>query len=214
MNRINFIRAAGVSLASLFMRDVLFANRFKGPTMNLPDEVTAILDDQLVSLTGKDESWKYKDLIVELLTQGESIAVAIESPRSSLTAVTLRWKQKGRDNSRILNDHWERTYGDVSWHAPSGSELLPWYFMEHDGRETIGVGVKTGTGSFCFWQIGKEQVNLTMDTRFGGGAVRLGGRRLAATCMRAALSEFLACCRMWPRLRVCCCWAIGCAKTG
>ena len=100
--------------------------------MNLPDEVTAILGDQLVTLTGRGESWTFKDLVVDLLVQGESIAVEIESPRSSLTAVTLCWKQTGRDNSRILNDHWERTYGDVSWHVPSDSELLPWYFMEHD----------------------------------------------------------------------------------
>ncbi|MCX6143532.1 MAG: hypothetical protein NTZ35_09945 [Ignavibacteriales bacterium] len=180
MNRIHFIRAAGVSLASLLMRDVLFANRLKGSIMNLPDEVTAILSDQLVTLTGKGGSWTYKDLIVELLVQGESIAVDIESPRSSLTSVTLRWKQKARDNSRILNDHWERTYGDVLWHVPSEPELLPWYFMEHDGRRTIGVGAKTGTASFCFWQVGKEQVSLTMDTRSGGNAVQLSGRKLRA----------------------------------
>lgn len=180
MNRHNFIRAADVSLASLLLRDVLFANRHKGPIMNLPDEVTAILGDQFVTLTGRGASWTYKDLIVELLVQGESIAVEIESPRSSLTAVTLRWKQKGRGNCRILNDQWERTYGDVSWHVPSESELLPWYFMEHDGRSTIGVGVKTGTASFCFWQVGKEQVSLTMDTRSGGNAVQLGGRKLRA----------------------------------
>jgi alpha-galactosidase len=148
--------------------------------MNLPDEVTAILGNRLVTLTGRGESWTYKDLIVELLVQGESIAVEIESPRSSLTAVMLRWKQKGRDNSRILNDHWERTYGDVSWHVPSESELLPWYFMEHDGRRTTGVGVKTGTASFCFWQVGEEQVSLTMDTRSGGDAVQLSGRKLRA----------------------------------
>jgi len=180
MNRYNFIRAAGVSLASLLMRDVLFANRHKGPIMNLPDEVTAILGDQLVTLTGRGESWTFKDLVVDLLVQGESIAVEIESPRSSLTAVTLCWKQTGRDNSRILNDHWERTYGDVSWHVPSDSELLPWYFMEHDGRSTIGVGVKTGTASFCYWQVGKERVSLTMDTRSGGSAVQLSGRKLLA----------------------------------
>ena len=180
MNRTYFIRAAGVSLASLLMRDVLFADRLKGLLMNLPDEVTAILGDQLVTLTGKGESWTCKDLTVDLLVQGQSIAVEIESPRSSLTSVTLHWKQKGRDDSRVLNDHWERTYGDVSWHVPSESELLPWYFMEYDGHSTFGVGVKTGAASFCFWQVGKEQMSLTMDTRSGGNAVELAGRKLRA----------------------------------
>jgi alpha-galactosidase len=180
MNRSKFIRATGVSLASLLLRDILFANRLKGSIMNLPDEATAVLDDQLVMLTGTGESWTYKDLIVELLIRGDNIAVEIESPRSRLTAVTLRWKQKGRNNSRILNDHWERTYGDVSWHVPSEAEILPWYFLEHDGRSTIGIGVKTGAASFCFWQVGKEQLSLTMDTRSGGSAVQLAGRKLRA----------------------------------
>jgi len=148
--------------------------------MNLPDEVTAILEDQLVTLTGRGGSWTYKDLIVELPVQGGGIAVEIESPRSGLSAVTLRWKRKRCDTSMLLNDHWERTYGDVSWHRASDSELLPWYFMEHDGGNTIGVGVKTGTASFCFWQVGREQVSFTMDTRSGGSAVRLAGRRLRA----------------------------------
>jgi alpha-galactosidase len=157
--------------------------------MSLPDEVTAILNDQLVTLTRKGESWANKDLEVELVVQGESVAVDIECPRAGLSAVTLTWKQKSRENSSILNDHWERTYGDVSWHAPAESELLPWYFLDCDGHSTIGAGVKTGPASFCSWQVGKERVSLTMDTRSGGNAVQLGGRKLRAAEIVTAKSE-------------------------
>jgi alpha-galactosidase len=180
MNRSNFIRVAGVSLASFLMRDFLFANSSKGSIMNLPDEATAILDDQLVTLTGRGESWTYKDLVVTLHAQGEGLAVDIDAPRSGLTAVTLRWKLYQTGKTNLLNDHWERTYGDVSWHTPSESEILPWYFMEHDGGATTCFGVKTGTASFCGWQVGKEKVSLTMDTRSGGSAVHLAGRTLRA----------------------------------
>jgi alpha-galactosidase len=128
-------------------------------------------------------------LSVELLVQGESVAVEVACPQSSLAAVTLRWKQKGRDNSRVLNDHWERTYGDVAWHPPSEPELLPWYFMEHDGVSTIGVGVKSGAASFCYWQVGKEEVSLTMDTRSGGSAVQLADRKLQAAEIVSTKSE-------------------------
>ena len=148
--------------------------------MNLPDEVTAILDEELVPLTGRGESWKYRDLIVELKARVANTIVEIQAPQSSLFSVTLHWKHRGGDAARILNDHWERTYGDVSWHAPAQPEILPWYFMEYDGRSTTGVGVKTGTASFCFWQADKDELRLTLDTRSGGNGVRLGGRKLQA----------------------------------
>jgi len=180
VNRSHFIRTIGISLASLLTRNVLFANGLRGSNMNLPDEVTAVLDDQPVTLTGGGTSWTYKDLSVELVERGPALAVEVRAPRSRLIAVTLRWKQRRREDSRVLNDHWERTYGDVSWHSPSESEQLPWYFMDSDGRRTVGMGVKTGPASFCFWQIGRDRLSLTMDLRSGGGAVALGERKLEA----------------------------------
>ena len=189
MNRSHFIRVAGVSLASILMRDSIFARSFKEPILSLPDEVTAILDDQLVTLRGKEGFWKYRDLVVDLVVRSDSMTVDVEIPRSGLTALTLLWKQQGRDSSKILNDHWERTYGDVSWHAPSESEQLPWYFFDYDGRTTIGVGVKTAAASFCSWEVGKEQLSVTMDTRSGGSAVQLGGRKLRAAEIVTAKSK-------------------------
>ena len=117
MNRYHFIRTIGISLASLLTRNVLFANGLRGSTMNLPDEVTAVLDDRPVTLTGGGESWTYKDLTVQLVERGQALAVEVRAPGSRLTSVTLRWKQRRREDSKVLNDHWERTYGDVSWHA-------------------------------------------------------------------------------------------------
>ena len=188
MNRTVFIRAVGVSLASLFFRDSLFAYKLKGPIMNLPDEVTAIVGDQLVTLSRRGESWSHNDLSVKL-DGGERMTVDIECPGSGLTAVTLKWKQKGREQVKILNDHWERTYGDVSWHEPSETESLPWYFLSFDGQTTIGVGVKASPSTFCSWQVGKEGVSLTMDTRSGGSAVQLGERTLRAAEIVTARSD-------------------------
>ncbi|MEX2117405.1 MAG: hypothetical protein WEB37_11005 [Bacteroidota bacterium] len=148
--------------------------------MNFPDGVIAVLADQRVTLMGKGGSWKYNDLAVALIVQGENIVIEIECPQSSLTSVTLRWRQERGGDSLILNDHWERTCGDVCWHISSESEQLPWYFMEFNGRRTSGVGVKTGTNSFCYWHVGRDWLSLTMDTRSGGVGVQLGGRKLRA----------------------------------
>ncbi len=163
------------------MSESLFAGGQKGHFISFPDEVTAILNDQPVTLGGKStSSWTYNDLKVVLKYDNDSLVVEIEAPQSSVSAVTLHWKKPGNVASSIMNDHWERTYGDVSWHAPAESEILPWYFMENDGTNTNGFGVKTGAAAFCFWQAGDGRLSLSMDTRSGGKGVQCGGRRIQA----------------------------------
>jgi alpha-galactosidase len=163
------------------MHDVLSSNDLKGPSIDAPDDVTAILNNQLFALTRKGEdSWTYNDLTVNLKKRGESTVVEIAAPQSSLSMVTLHWKKAGASASRIMNDHWERTYGDVSWHASAEPEILPWYFMEHDGTGTNGFGVKTGAAALCFWQVGNDHLSLSMDTRSGGNGVHLGERMITA----------------------------------
>lgn len=148
--------------------------------MNVPDEVRAVLAGRSVRLSKNGESWKFNDLTVALRIRNGTIAVEIGAQGSSLASVTLFWKHKKNADALILNDHWERTCGDVSWHRSSETEHLPWYFMMYDGVRTTGIGVKTGACSFCSWQIGREWLSLTMDTRSGGEGVQLGGRKMCA----------------------------------
>lgn len=183
MKRRNFIRTSGISLAALFMSDSIMAlsQTAKSSTIHLPDEVTAIINNQKVSLSGRNQQiWGYQDLLVELKDTGNSLIAEVQAPGMKLSSVTLSWKIPANAGSVVLNDHWERTYGDVSWHKPNETEILPWYFMEHTSSGTNGFGVKTGTGSFCSWQVGKEKLSLTMDTRSGGNGVQLGHRKLNA----------------------------------
>lgn len=183
MNRRNFIHTTGLSLAAILISDTAFGvqNKQQGQLINLPDEVTAMVNNQLVPLTSSgNQQWKYKDVIVSLKNTGTNITVQIQAPKVSISTVKLYWKAPLKESSIILNDHWERTYGDVSWHKPITFELLPWYFMEHNGSSTSGFGVKTGTASFCYWQIVKSKLSLTLDTRSGGSGVQLGNRKLVA----------------------------------
>lgn len=183
MKRRNFIRTSGISLAALFMSDSLMAlaNSKKLAGINFPDEVTAVINDQLVRLSGKNQqNWTYQEVLVGLKHAGNSLLSEIQAPGVKLSSVTLHWNIPANTASVILNDHWERTYGDVSWHKSNDTEILPWYFMEHTNAETNGFGVKTGTASFCFWQVGKDKLSLTMDTRSGGNGVQLGDRKLKA----------------------------------
>jgi alpha-galactosidase len=180
MNRRHFIQTTGLSLAAVLTSDIVFAGS-KGQLINFPDSVTAIINNQLVTLTSKGkQEWIYQNVLVNVKNSGSSIAIEIQAPKVSLSAVRLFWKLPMNDSSLILNDHWERTYGDISWHPSKATELLPWYFMEHNGNSTNGFGVKTGAASFCGWQIANEKLCLTLDILSGGNGVQLATRKLLA----------------------------------
>ena len=183
MNRKHFIKTTGLSLATILISESIFASpkKEKKQIINFPDNVTAIINNELLKLTGTGkEKWTYHSVIISLENTGAGIAVNIEAPGVKLSSVTLSWKTPIKNTSIILNDQWERTYGDASWHKPIDSEILPWYFMEHNETSTNGFGVKTGTASFCFWQISNGKLSLTLNTNSGGDGVQLGNRKLKA----------------------------------
>ena len=63
MDRRNFIKTAGLSLASVLISDSLFAwiNHDQTQLINFPDEVTAVVYDESVKLTGKgNQTWTYE----------------------------------------------------------------------------------------------------------------------------------------------------------
>ncbi|MEP6584792.1 MAG: hypothetical protein ABJA90_11015 [Ginsengibacter sp.] len=182
MNRRHFIKTTGVSLATVLVSDSLFAlKKERKHLINFPDNVSAVIDNQFTKLTGTGkEKWTYNNVVVTLQNTGSTISVNIEAPGVKLSSVTLDWNTPVKNSSKILNDQWERTYGDASWHSISAAEILPWYFMENDGKTSSGFGVKTGAASFCFWQISNGKLMLTLDTNSGGNGVQLGTRKLKA----------------------------------
>jgi len=183
MNRRQFIRNTGLSLGAIFISDAILAGVYDHAAINYPDAVTAIIDNELVQLSGNGQQhWVYRNLLVDLKYKNQSLEVAITAPQCSLSAVTLHWKKTAQPTA-VMNDHWERTYGDASWHAPAAAEMLPWYFMEQSENATHGFGVKTGTATFCSWQRTPAELRLTMDTRSGGDGVQLGNRQLLAAAI-------------------------------
>jgi alpha-galactosidase len=183
MKRRNFIKTAGVSLTAVLMNDAIFATEAQKhiQLINFPDDVSAIVNKEKISFWGRNkQNWLFQELSVNLKNRGECIDVEIQAPKVKLSSVTLHWNIPKKEATKILNDQWERTYGDASWHKPTDYEVLPWYFIEHNAGKTNGFGVKTGANSFCFWQIYDGKLSLTMDTRSGGDGVELGDRKLLA----------------------------------
>jgi alpha-galactosidase len=162
----------------------------KKNVLPMPAEVTALVNNEPQVLAKKSsQAWAYQDLLVELHEHPNSLKVDIQAPHSSLSSVCLVWDIAIDHSALIMNDHWERTYGDVSWHPAIEGEILPWYFMVHSTTSTIGFGVKTGTKAFCSWQITPNRLILTLDTRNGGSGVFLGERILTAAEIVTILNE-------------------------
>ncbi len=183
MNRRTFIRTTGLSLAATFISDSAFAlgSQQQEQSIHLPDEVYGIIDGEMIRLEkGGNELWTYKDISVRLQNTETGTAVLIHAPKVRLSSITLEWKYPNESSPLLLNDHWERTYGDISWHEPTDLEILPWYFLEVNRGTANGFGVRTGASSFCFWQIAKGVLSLTIDTRSGGNGVLLAERELRA----------------------------------
>ena len=182
MDRRKFIKTSGLSLASVLVAKTFYGSSKtdRADVMNIPDKITAEANQQIIQLNQvKDAVWENNGIRVHLKNSKKALAVFVEAPDVELTNVVLHWNVPV-GSGLVLNDSWERTYGDVSWHGIKESEVFPWYFMEYNQDRLSGFGVKTGSGSFCSWQFGNGRLSLALDTHSGGKGVLLGDRKLKA----------------------------------
>lgn len=149
-----------------------------------PDHVTAFVESEPLALSRDGKRWTARGIVVEAEPRKDDLPVRIASESEPLMRVHLRWTAKVPERWRIVNDQWERSYGDLEWRGMLGERVLPWYFLAFDGNATHGYGVETGPACFAFWQVDPEGISLWLDVRNGGGPVRLGKRTLAAVTVK------------------------------
>ena len=179
MHRRHFLTASGISLAGLIIADFTQAGNKKNYILQMPDTVEILSADQYISLQTSDHhTWKYKDVIIELKKGNDIIGVYVQSPSLGLKEIRISWKFSITQSSTILGDHWERSYGDISWQKINALKKLPWYCIACDNKSTTCFGVKTGCNTICYWQIANDKLQLTLDTRTGGNEVQLAKRIL------------------------------------
>jgi alpha-galactosidase len=181
MNRRHFIKTTGLSLAATVLYEqVLAATGERISSLTLPNQVSALVNNEPVNLTKAGDYWIYQDVAVSFEDVKGVLSVFMQAPDVSLSAVMLQWNTPVDAKARVLNDQWERTYGDASWHAQREGEQFPWYVLETTPAGTNGFGVKTGAKSFCAWNVTNGTLGLTLDTRSGGNGVQLKDRKLKA----------------------------------
>ena len=181
MNRRSFIRTTGSALAATLLSSFASAANQMVSKLQMPDRIDLLIDSKLHALSTTDQhQWAGQGASINLVPSSALLAVDIHAPKIPLSKVILTWKIARTDARLILDDHWERTYGDVSWQPLTGNRPSPWYFLEMNGSTTSGFGVKTNANSFCYWTVTNNFLTLTLDTRSGSQGVVLGDRTLRA----------------------------------
>lgn len=157
------------------------------PVLEQPDLLFAYIGDaatERLSLARSGDRWtgtaRGSDVSVAFHPEPHQTRIQLDAPSSLVQRIHLRWQRNLPEDLLVLGDAWERSYGDLAWHSLQPERALPWYALLHSDSHTIGMGVKTGAGSFAFWQVDVDGISLWLDVRNGGNGVALGQRTLEA----------------------------------
>lgn len=148
------------------------------PFTGEPSAVSIVCEDGYLTTVNKGETYQAEDVTVKTEQVGLGLRFSLNSPTKPVKKVVARWNKKANPKSLFLGDHWERSYGDLEWKGVDESRVMPWYYLEYDGKSTLGIGVMTGCRAMCSWRVTPEYVELSMDVRNGSHGVRLGSRQL------------------------------------
>ena len=131
--------------------------------------------DKRVANPVGETCWEAPDGIV---IRREDGVWTLRSPSMPIRRMLLRWKHEFAKDALILNDHYERGYGDLEWRGFSAERILPWYFLVREGETISGYGVQTNPQAICIWQVTDTDISLYLDVRSLGAGVRLGEKKL------------------------------------
>lgn len=116
-------------------------------------------------------------LAVTALVRDGSLRLTLQAS-VPVTYLRVRWDGTIPEGLRYLSGAWESSDGDLEWRALVPDRQMPWYFLAYDGQHTHGVGVCTGAGAFCHWQVDPFGVDLWLDVRNGSHPVLPGDREI------------------------------------
>ncbi|RZJ14080.1 MAG: hypothetical protein EON51_19370, partial [Acinetobacter sp.] len=190
MLRRHFLQLSSTAIAATLFNKLSYIDTNGYSLVNIPDEVWAQLNNQWVKLAvNNGSSFSYQDIQVEFKNKNGGQGVFIQSPILELGGVRLKWNYKTSASSKILGDHWERSYGDLAWKSPEPAAKNPWYVLLNDSKQTACFGVKTGANTICWWNVNPNTIDLTLDCHSGGVGVKMGQRRLFAATIVTMLGK-------------------------
>ncbi|WP_295794528.1 hypothetical protein [Mucilaginibacter sp.] len=180
MQRRHFVKLSATATAALLFSRITYASD-NAALINHPDEVWGQSDADWFQLKPSGNgAFVHKDVEVSFKTNGNASGVYVQSPKTVLSGIKLKWKHQTATAAKTMGDHFERSYGDLAWRGMDSDNKNPWYVLVNDGKNTACFGVKTGPNTICWWNVGPANLELTLDTHSGGAGVHLGNRKLHA----------------------------------
>ncbi len=189
MERRHFLKLSSATAVGIFFHRLTYGLPAQGaallgqagalpgqsPEMAPPDEVWVESGEDWFRLEARNAtSFGIRDVEVMIKSGG----VYVQSPSKELNGVRLKWNHHFPPGTLFLGDAFERSYGDLEWkHEPRGVKN-PWYVVAYSDHASACFGVKTGASSICWWELGQDHLELTLDARSGGNGVMLGDRTL------------------------------------
>jgi len=144
-----------------------------------PDHVLVLVPGGAVRLSpGSEGRFEAPGLSLSARPTDGALKLSLEAS-VPVTHLRVRWRLPVPEGLRYLCGAWESSDGDLEWRALVPDRQMPWYFLAYDGQHTHGVGVQTGAGAFCHWQVDPFGVDLWMDVRSGSCPVEPGDRPIA-----------------------------------
>jgi alpha-galactosidase len=177
----NYLKAltAIIVLAGLsFNARSMEADQFQN-ILRSPDSILITTDQGSYELQKVGQSqWQAATMEVRSEVKRDGLHIQLLAPDAGVKSLRLRWQANLAPDWKYLGDAWERAYGDLEWKPLDANRVLPWYFLESNGKWTDGYGVKTGPSALCHWTADSNNITLFADVRCGGSGVQLGGRAL------------------------------------
>ena len=129
-------------------------------------------------LEGRGDRWSIPGVELTCSLSTARSSLQLHAPRLPIRRLHLRWLGTIPEDTKVLGDAWERSYGDLAWLPLQPERPLPWYCLLATSAGTHGYGVRTGAGAFAFWQADSAGLSLWLDLRNGGNGALLGDRIL------------------------------------
>ena len=152
--------------------------------LNIPDvlrppaSIRVVTDRGVLDLSAHGDVWHGNGVRVTLKPEDDAGVAVMLAATVGVRSIELTWQGSTEAVERVLNDQWERSYGDLAWRAPDAARRLPWYALLKTPAGTHGIGVRTGPACFAAWRVRPDGLSLECDVRSGGVPVELGDREL------------------------------------
>ena len=120
-----------------------------------------------------------KDTVVETVVNGDTLDLYVTANDDRVKFIELEWCFKSDESVFVLDDAWERSYGELGFKKLSeNNRYMPWYFIATDRIKSFCFGVKTQPNAFVSFSYTTEGIKALIDCRNGGCGVELNGRKL------------------------------------